>query len=195
MRPTEERDGAGQDAWFRELWKTHYDAVLGYVARQSDLETARDVMNDAFVVVWRKPGKVPAEPDGVRPWLYRVAQRQLANRRRSRQRAENLTARLGGALGIAPHGGNPEDAVVEMAPVVQALNRLSRRDQEILRLIGWEELNLAEAAMVLHCSPAAAATRLHRARRRLERVLEEIDHSGAAVNTTGASATVVEEKR
>ena len=44
---------------------------------------------------------------------------------------------------------------------------LSELDQEILRLIGWEDLTVSEAATVLSCTRTTAAVRLHRARRRL----------------------------
>jgi RNA polymerase sigma-70 factor (ECF subfamily) len=43
------------------------------------------------------------------------------------------------------------------------LATLSEADQEILRLVGWEELAVAEAAVVLGCSGTTAAVRLHRA--------------------------------
>jgi RNA polymerase sigma-70 factor (ECF subfamily) len=60
-----------------------------------------------------------------------------------------------------------EGAAAELAVVRAAMAGLSETDQEILRLIGWEELTLGEAATVLGCNRATAAVRLHRARRRL----------------------------
>jgi RNA polymerase sigma-70 factor (ECF subfamily) len=65
------------------------------------------------------------------------------------------------------------DAVVQLVDVRSALPRLSEDDQEILRLIGWEQLSLAEAASVLGCGMGAAKVRLHRARRRLAELLRE----------------------
>ncbi|MET8305280.1 sigma factor-like helix-turn-helix DNA-binding protein [Micromonospora sp. NPDC005173] len=50
---------------------------------------------------------------------------------------------------------------------------LSDLDQEILRLIGWEELTVSEAAQVLGCARATVAVRLHRARRRLTEAMSE----------------------
>ncbi len=49
---------------------------------------------------------------------------------------------------------------------------LSEEDQEALRLVGWEELDLAGAARAMGCSRGAMAVRLHRARRRLKRALQ-----------------------
>lgn len=53
-----------------------------------------------------------------------------------------------------------------------ALASLPAGDQEILRLVGWEQLVLAEVAVVLGCSRVAAKVRLHRARRRLLATLD-----------------------
>lgn len=63
--------------------------------------------------------------------------------------------------------------------------KLSPRDQEVLQLIGWEQLDQAAAARVLGCSVTAVKVRLHRARRRLAALLRTTepdvpgDHAGA----------------
>src|SRR5690348_17737151 len=49
------------------------------------------------------------------------------------------------------------DAGVEVADVLAALATLGEADQELLRLVGWEELTVAEAGEVLGCGRAAAA--------------------------------------
>ncbi|WP_233578562.1 sigma factor-like helix-turn-helix DNA-binding protein [Micromonospora sp. BL4] len=65
------------------------------------------------------------------------------------------------------------DGVVRLVDVRAALSRLSDDDQEILRLVGWEQSSLSEAALVLGCGAATAKVRLHRARRRLTEMLRE----------------------
>jgi RNA polymerase sigma-70 factor (ECF subfamily) len=57
--------------------------------------------------------------------------------------------------------------------LISALQRLSATDQEVLALAAWEELRPREAAIVLGVSPAWYRVRLHRAKRRLLRELEE----------------------
>ena len=49
--------------------------------------------------------------------------------------------------------------------------KLSPRDQEVLQLIAWEDLDITDAAKVLGCSNTACKVRLHRARRRLALML------------------------
>jgi RNA polymerase sigma-70 factor (ECF subfamily) len=100
-------------------------------------------------------------PDNSLPWLYGVARRLLANQYRARRAAPP-------PLPITEYpGSGGADESVGVADVRAALATLSERDQEILRLVGWEELTVSEAAEVLGCTRTTAAVRLHRARKRL----------------------------
>ena len=53
--------------------------------------------------------------------------------------------------------------------------RLTADDQELLRLLAWEQLTQAEAATVLGTSPNAIAIRLNRARRRFSGELSRLN--------------------
>jgi RNA polymerase sigma-70 factor, ECF subfamily len=79
--------------------------------------------------------------------------------------------------GVTPHSStihrDHADGIAEADAVETAMRRLGRRDQELLYLIAWEDLKIADAAQVLGCSVATARVRLHRARRRLARLLDE----------------------
>lgn len=57
----------------------------------------------------------------------------------------------------------------------EALARLPERDREALLLTAWEGLSVLDAAMAMHCSPAAFKSRLHRARARLADELGAIE--------------------
>jgi DNA-directed RNA polymerase specialized sigma24 family protein len=158
--PTDERHER-----FRRLYEEHGDSVLRYARRRTSPETAEDVLAETFVVAWRRLDRVPAEPRG---WLIAVARRVLANQRRGDSRRAALIAKL------APppvRGAPPEPA--GGSPLTAALATLNERDHEILALVHWDGLTPAEAATVLGCTPVAVRTRLHRARRRLARALEE----------------------
>jgi|HubBroStandDraft_1064217.scaffolds.fasta_scaffold173829_3 RNA polymerase sigma factor (sigma-70 family) len=159
---------------FSALYRAHYAAVLRYASRRTDPDTARDVASETFLVAWRRRMAVPAEPDQVEPWLYGVARRVLANSDRSSRRSWRLAARLN-QVAQPRQVPDPATAVAERQRLLQALRRLPARDQEALRLIGWEELDLAGAAIAMGCSRSTMSVRLHRARRRLDDVLSSID--------------------
>jgi RNA polymerase sigma-70 factor (ECF subfamily) len=61
---------------------------------------------------------------------------------------------------------------MEEREALQALARLRPEDQEIIRLRTWEELPNEQIASILGLSVRAVESRLTRARRKLERILE-----------------------
>lgn len=159
---------------FNALYGAHYGAILRYACRRTDRDTAGDVVAETFLIAWRRLAAVPTDPAQVEPWLYGVARRVLANADRSRRRTERVTARLW-QEGQDWEVPDPAAGISELARLGQALRRLPEPDSEALRLIGWEELDLAGAALAMGCSRSTMAVRLHRARRRLERALREIE--------------------
>ena len=170
-----------QVQFITRLYERHAPAVHRYALRRSDPDTAEEVTAQVFLVAWRRREELPDEP---LPWLYGVARRALADQRRGASRRVRLRDRIEGetatarAVAAADSGGDagglqapqPELADRDLAG---ALNRLSRADREALLLRYWEELEPAQIARVMGCSRAAAAVRLHRARGRLRRGLEE----------------------
>lgn len=151
---------------FEDLFEAHHRALLTYAARRcASMADAEDVVADVFLVAWRRLDDVPAG-DAARLWLYGVARRTIANQRRSTTRRANLQARLEQTTERPTDAGSPD-----MEPALEALARLSTADQELLRLVAWEELSHAEIAQVLDISVNAVAIRLHRARARFEQAL------------------------
>jgi RNA polymerase sigma-70 factor (ECF subfamily) len=173
----------GREERFRQVYAEHFDAVLGYALRRTDRpEDAADVTADTFLVVWRRVGHVPAEPE-TRPWLYGVARRALANQRRGARRRSALGDRLRHELAaVLP---DSSDEVVQRADVTAAMQRLSGRDQEILALHLWEGLEPREIAEVLGITTVVARPRLSRARARLRGVLgNDPDPAGHHLSTS-----------
>lgn len=148
-------------ARFDALFTEHQRHVLAYAMRRTQTPAdAEDVAAETFTIAWRKIHAVPAEEP--LPWLYAVARRVLANHRRGSGRRERLAALL-----------RVEDVATPMpvgedrdGPAFAALASLSPADQELLRLVAWEELGNQQVAAVLGISPNAVAIRLHRARAR-----------------------------
>lgn len=155
---------------FIELYELHYDAVSRYVARRASGEDVPDVVATVFLTAWRRVSEIPERQP--LPWLYGVARRVLANHLRGARRARRLVAKMGGQAGdAAADHANP---VVYRVDVAAAFDRLSEGDREVLRLVAWERLEPAQAALVLGCSRATFAMRLLRARRRLRRQLDGV---------------------
>lgn len=154
---------------FDALFHEHHRAVLAYALRRTRLEAdAEDAVAETFAIAWRKLDTIPTEP---LPWLYGVARRVLANQRRGDVRRSRLIERLTSfrsqPIGVAP-----------APPAIEALERLRPDDQELLRLVAWEELTHGEIAATLGITPNAVAIRLHRARKRFAEALTAMTSGG-----------------
>lgn len=83
---------------FEAIYRECADRVHAYAMRRAAPAMADDVVNETFLVAWRRLDAVPEEP---LRWLFGVARRVLANRRRTESRATALWLRLAAeALGV-----------------------------------------------------------------------------------------------
>jgi RNA polymerase sigma-70 factor, ECF subfamily len=156
-----------------ELFARHSAAVHAYARRRLDrAEDAEDVVVEVFATAWRRRADLPAEP---LPWLYATAAHVIAHVIRGDGRRSRLGAQLATVSALRPaepdHAPAVIDAVSAEQAVTAALADLSAQDAELLRLWAWEQLEPAEVAAVVGCSPGTARTRLHRARGRLREAL------------------------
>lgn len=164
------------DIRFRQLFDEHYRAIVAFFQRRIDPNDVHDAADDVFLVAWRRLDDVPLGPEAL-SWLYGVARKVAGNRRRSARRAVRLRDRLYG-IGIAP-SPSVEVQVVRRADdqaVLDAVDTMRPQDQELLLLAAWEELPHAQIGEILGCSRKAVDARLHRAIRRLAKVLEPAGH-------------------
>jgi RNA polymerase sigma-70 factor, ECF subfamily len=147
---------------FGKLYREQARAILAYALRRlENPEDASDIVAETFLVAWRRLDEVPVGRRE-RLWLYAVARRVTANVRRAEGRRTRLAKRLSETLptelAIDPGVGG------KTTEVLRAMAGLGEEERE---------LSPSEAAKVLGLSPLAARSRLHRARRRLQVLLEE----------------------
>ena len=151
-----------REAAFATLYEQCYGAIHAYAARRVGIDAADEVAAETFLVAWRRFDAMPAPP---LPWLYGVA-RNVVLRHHETTHRETLAR---AAAERERPGPIPEAA--EDPAIWDAWNRLRVSDREVLALIAWEELTVAEAARVLGCPAPQFSVRLFRARRRLEHLL------------------------
>ena len=144
---------------YRAVFDSCYAPLHAFARRRMAPADADDLVAEVLTTAWRRLDDIPRQ--AALPWLYGVAHRTLANQRRSGRRQQRLIRR------ISDHRPAAAATSTEPPEVLDALGRLRADDQEILRLAAWEELTASEIAVVLECTPNAAALRLSRARKRL----------------------------
>lgn len=149
---------------FEELARAVGPDVLAYLARRATpREDAADLYQQVLVTTWRRFPVVPHDRREAFAWMLGVARRVLANHRRGAVRRSALTERLAEHLRTAVR-----DPQVDLSAELAAL---PADDAELLGLVHWEGLTLAEAAGVIGISAAAARKRMERARGRLRELL------------------------
>ena len=156
---------------FEALYRAHSLDVLGYCARRTSREEAKDAASEVFVVALRKIDDVP-DGDRALPWLYTVAKNVIYNHDRSSRRRLRLAAKVADDTDQTVPG--PETQVVrhsEHERLIAALEKLSDKDREILRLVEWEGLSREQVAEMFFVSRAAIDQRISRSYKRLSRML------------------------
>jgi RNA polymerase sigma-70 factor, ECF subfamily len=158
-------EAAPPDQRFVALYETYGSAVLAFARRRCGADEAEDVLAETFLVAWRRRDDVPAD---ALPWLYAVARNVVSNRLRSQRRRTALEARI--ATEPPLDGAERRDPDPRLH---EALATLKPIDREALLLTAWEGLSIDRAARAAGCTQAAFHVRLHRARKRLAKALEE----------------------
>jgi RNA polymerase sigma factor (sigma-70 family) len=178
---TSRPDEAERRERFRAVYEENYAPILGYALRRTRADEAQDVVAETFLVAWRRLDDVPAHE--ARLWLYGTARRVLANRARSERRRGRLDARLR-EQPVVTHTDAHQGGTV-----AAAFARLRPDERELLSLVAWEGLDTEEISRVLGCSANAVRVRLHRARRKLARELEDDEAlSGTQLPSPGRAA-------
>ncbi|MGW2050613.1 RNA polymerase sigma factor [Streptomyces sp. NPDC001858] len=158
---------------FRDLYEECQPRVLAYASSLVGRQIGEDIASETFTVAWRRMRDIPTPP---LPWLLGVA-RNLTHELRRRDGRQYAAAAEEAQRIITSSGGRVDDVaadVTERAAALQALAGLSPADREVLTLVAWNGLAPRQAARVLGISTATFQVRLHRARRRLERAVDEV---------------------
>lgn len=169
------RAAAGSEAAFRTLYRAYARAVYWIaVGLVSDTADAEDVVQETFVVAWRKIPKLRLEGASLLPWLATVCRLQAQNRLRARRRHgahAPLDAELPAAVDI-------EKQVVEAETVTAILAEvagLGELDREIFRLCAAEGYGYHAAAEELGVSHGTVRNRLSRIRSRVRATAMETE--------------------
>jgi RNA polymerase sigma-70 factor (ECF subfamily) len=151
------------------LFDRHRDRVFRHAYRLSgQRHDAEDIMSTAFLELWRRRLRVRMVDGSVLPWLLVTTTNVARNSKRAAFRYRKLLDSLPRADGIS----NADDDVFLQAEMdkdaARALATLSTADLQLVSLVVFEEYTIAAAAAVLNLTPAAAKSRMHRARQRMK---------------------------
>ena len=168
---------------FTTFFRDVQPALVRYVTRMSDHDTAQDVVADTMATMWGKDLPAPAteiEWRQTRSLAYRVAEGHLRNRTRGNRRRDALEQKVRLAT-TADSAVEPDvaDAVLVGGTALDQLRTLGTTDREVIALI-VDGFTTVEIAAILDCSVSAVKMRALRARQHLRVLLgREVQHDEA----------------
>lgn len=154
------------------------EALLRYFTRRVDQpEDAADLLAETLLAVWRKAKHLPTDTTEARMWMFGVARNVLTTHRRGHGRRLALAERLRTDMATRHHSaradGRAGSDADDLKDHVRALiSDLDPRDQEIVTLVHWEQMSLAEVATLTGTRPSTVRSRYARARDRLRATLQ-----------------------
>ena len=153
------------DRWQDRLWRLAWRLT-------DDEQAAWDVLQEAWIVISRRIGRL-ADTSAFPAWAYRITSNKSRDWIRRRQRMRRADEAYG-TRWIEAESGNGH-AERQCADLREALDSLSGRDRAILSFRYEDNFSTAEIAEILGIPPGTVKSRLHHARLRLRRFLEEDD--------------------
>lgn len=161
----------GEGEAFGMLYDRHRGRVFRHAHRLSgNRHDADDITATSFLELWRLRGKVRLVEGSVLPWLLVTTTNVARDSRRAAFRYRRL-------LNSLPRGADVPSLSDEYLrdemdeDAARALGTLNDLDLQLVSLIVFEEYTVAAAAAVLNLTPAAAKSRMHRARQRMKKAI------------------------
>ncbi|MBO2437461.1 RNA polymerase sigma factor [Actinomadura nitritigenes] len=169
--PRAECADRGSTGWFDDLFGRYFARVYAYAVTRVGSTLAEEVASETFAIAWRRRDVVPDVPLA---WLIGIARNVIREQCRQALRQDLIAAELHAwAAASPPVTGDVAELIVDRNVLLRALAALPEGDREVLMLLGWHGLSPREAADVLGCSRPALAMRIHRARRHLDRHIND----------------------
>lgn len=165
-----------RDTEIREALEKHHTASYGWALHCCDgnPDEAEDVLQIAYLEVL--DGKAHfAGRSRFRTWLFSIIRNTAAGRRRKRYLRAALLLRRGDEV-PQPKPTAPADQLADRSTrqrqLRAALDKLPRRQREVLLLTFYHDMTIAAASETLGISLGSARTHYHRGKEKLRAVLD-----------------------
>ncbi len=175
------------DLNFDGIYENHATKVLNMCYRMTGNEqTARDIAQDIWIKVYQNLSKFRGD-SAVSTWIYRITVNHVLNhfkkeKRRRWREILNLDIRDGlkeytGVLEVMPDSNepNPSDSIQQKERekiVWNCIRKLPENQRVPLFLFRYEDMSYQEISKILEISLKAVESRLHRAKLKLQKLLE-----------------------
>lgn len=163
-----------QPELFGRIYDRHFPGIYAYIASRLGPDEADDVAAETFIDAFRRRASFDPARGSVRPWLFGIATRLVAQHRRAEARRYRALARVPADTDLGGHEDRVAARVSAQArrePLLRAVAELSDDDRDVLLLVALGGLSYEEVAAALSIPPGTVGSRLNRARRKIRGVL------------------------
>lgn len=158
---------SGREADFREIYKRYSNALYGILLRiVGDEELAQDVLQEAFVKIWRYAAKYDRARGTVFTWMLNIARNQAIDFLRSRQNINRQQSiPLEENVGMAESG--TAQAAQERSEVAELVSGLEPSLRVLIEMVYLDGYTQAEAAEITGTPLGTVKTRIRAALQKL----------------------------
>ncbi|MDR0297040.1 MAG: RNA polymerase sigma factor [Streptococcaceae bacterium] len=140
------------------------EIVRWLVSKKIPADKAEDVVQDVFVKMLELD--VLIAPENLRAWMYRVSLRTYINKYKRDKRYHEILQEM-----------SADEVTVTLADELpdmgEFLLKLAPADRKLLHAYYYEDLSIKELSAATQKSQSAVKIRLYRARKKLQKILEE----------------------
>lgn len=162
------------------LYELYYDRILRFcVYRLFDKEIAEDVTSAVFLAVARQIGGFAGRTEAdFRNWLYRITANKTNAYLRKTSRRNKLLAQAGRSMTAIDTNNTDDSLKPDWPSLYHAILKLKPKQQTIVTLRFFENLDFDQIGKVLDTEPATARVTLHRALAKLRNHLQSTANGG-----------------
>jgi RNA polymerase sigma-70 factor (ECF subfamily) len=161
---------------FASLFRHFGPRMNGWLRKTgSSPEEAQEVVQDAFVILWRKAGQFDPARAQVGAWLFTIARNLRVDRRRAIHDTWTTLDDVDPAVLDSPGPGQDEALLSRQhgERVREAISRLTPEQRTLVQLSFYEDMSHSRIAAQLDVPLGTVKTRLRRAAGCLRALLEE----------------------
>jgi RNA polymerase sigma-70 factor, ECF subfamily len=168
---------SGDTQAFERLYHVYEKRVFQYVSTfVRDQTVAEEIVVDVMVAVWRGACTF-TNTSRVSTWIFGIARHKAIDALRKVIRSEHETMELENVAHLPHPAEGPLESIdrKQVAALTrQAISKLSREHQEVIRLVFYEELPYEEIATLLEIPVNTVKTRVYYAKQQLKQQLDRL---------------------
>lgn len=158
-----------KETFVEQIFNKYSDEIYNFVLNRIGYNKtdAEDLTQEVFLRVWKSRESYDSARSSIRTWIYIIARNLLKDRFKKKKLDFSLIE------DDSVKSDDPIEGEVQYAEIIKALEKLSPSDRELLQLRFVQDLGVGEMIQILNKSESAIKTGIHRALKKLKKIINE----------------------